>query len=170
LRVLSQDSATEGLRRCYGPLSLTDASSVKNPITHLATGVVDAGDVNYSLILAEGVREVAEVCNRCVPPTRGRNQDKTIAVAENTYVVAECASLEWEGERAKKCERGHAHTCETHQHMSNVRITCELVPARPWQPRVMVLPSMLLCQGRDGPARQVNAPVSEPRIGGCIQG
>jgi hypothetical protein len=41
----------------------------------------------------------------------------------------------------------------------NVRITCELWPARPWQPGVMVLPSMLLCQGRDGPARQVNAAV-----------
>ena len=41
----------------------------------------------------------------------------------------------------------------------NVRITCELRPARPWQPEVMVLPSMLLCQGRDGPARQVNAAV-----------
>ena len=44
--------------------------------------------------------------------------------------------------------------------MSNVRITCGLRPARPWQPEVMVLPSMLLCQGRDGPARQVNAGVS----------
>ncbi len=41
----------------------------------------------------------------------------------------------------------------------NVRITCELRPARPWQPRLMVLRSTLLCQGRDGPARQVNASV-----------
>jgi hypothetical protein len=41
----------------------------------------------------------------------------------------------------------------------NVRITCGLWLARPWQPEAMVLPSMLLCQGRDGPARQVNAVV-----------
>jgi hypothetical protein len=41
----------------------------------------------------------------------------------------------------------------------NVRITCGLWLARLWQPRVMVLPSVLLCQGRDGPARQVNAAV-----------
>jgi hypothetical protein len=42
---------------------------------------------------------------------------------------------------------------------SNVRITCGLWLARPWQPRAIVSPSMRFCQGRDGPARQVNAAV-----------
>ena len=40
-----------------------------------------------------------EVCHRGLPLTRGWNQDETITVAENTYVVAECASSEWKGER-----------------------------------------------------------------------
>jgi hypothetical protein len=43
----------------------------------------------------------------------------------------------------------------------NVRITSELLPARGRQPGVTVLPSMLPCQGRDGPAREVNAVVIE---------
>jgi hypothetical protein len=49
--------------------------------------------------------------------------------------------------------------------MHNVRVTCGLRPARAWQPEVMVLPSVLLCQGRDGPARQVTAAVSLPPQG-----
>jgi hypothetical protein len=43
--------------------------------------------------------------------------------------------------------------------MPNVDVTCELRPARPWQPEAMILPSVLLCRGRDGPARQANAAV-----------
>jgi hypothetical protein len=49
--------------------------------------------------------------------------------------------------------------------MPNVRITCGLWLARPWQPGAMILPPMLLCQGRDGPARQVNAVVRRKRRG-----
>jgi hypothetical protein len=147
VRIFRQDAAAEGLGRGDSPLCLSNTPGVANSITELAAGIVDAGYQDYGVILTEGIREIAEIGYRGLT-TRGRNQDEAITVALYLYVVAERGALGWEGECEKQCQCGIPYTCETRQHMSNVRITCGLMLARPW-----------LCQGRDGPARQVNASV-----------